>query len=82
MFTAIGWRPYLDIFCPAFVELTREFYATFEFELPSRFTLATPNVIRFRLMGREFNFSITEFNLAFGFITREYAETREYSECL
>ncbi|XP_071909384.1 uncharacterized protein [Coffea arabica] len=80
MFTAIGWLPYLDILCPAFVELTREFYSTFEFEFPTRFTVETPNVIRFRLMGREFNFSITQFNLAFGFITREYAETREYGE--
>ena len=80
MYTAIGWRPYLDIFQPAFVELTREFYTTFKFELPTRYTVATPDIIHFRLMGQEFNFSITQFNLAFGFITREYAETREYGE--
>lgn len=80
MYTAIGWRPYLAVFQPAFVELTREFYSIFEFELPTRYTVETPNVIRFRLMGKEFNFSITQFNLAFGFITREYAVTREYAE--
>ena len=80
MFTAIGWRSYLDILCPAFVELTREFYSTFEFELPTRYTVDTPQVIHFRLMGREFNFSITQFNRAFGFITREYAGSREYAE--
>ena len=28
MFTAIGWRPYLNIFYPVFVELVREFYST------------------------------------------------------
>ena len=59
MFTNIGWRPYRDIFCPAFVELIREFYSTFEFELPTRYTVETPNIIHFRLMGQEFNFSIT-----------------------
>ena len=31
-------------------------------------------------MGQEFNFSSTQFNLKFGFIDREYAETREYAE--
>ena len=80
MFTAIGWRSYLDIFCPTFVELVKEFYSTFEFDLPTGYTVDTPNVIHFRLMGQEFHFSITQFNLAFEFITREYAETREYTE--
>ena len=80
MYTAIGWRPYLAISQPAFVELTREFYSTFEFNLPARYTVETPNVIHFRLMGHEFDFSITQFNLAFGFVTREYSETREYAE--
>ena len=31
-------------------------------------------------MGQEFNFSITQFNLAFEFINQAYAETREYAE--
>ena len=48
--------------------------------MPTGYNVATPNVINFRLMGQEFNFSITQFNLAFGFITPEYAETREYAE--
>ena len=73
-------RPYLAVFQPAFVELIREFYSTFEFELPARYTVETPDVIHFHLMGQEFSFSVTQFNLAFGFITREYAETREYGE--
>ena len=33
---------------------------------------------QFRLMGQEFRFSITKFNLAFGFIDQGYAESREY----
>ena len=78
---AIGWRPYSRITdLPAFVELVREFYATFEFDLPTNYTVSTPDVIRFRLMGQEFHHSITDFNLAFGFIDPAYAESREYAE--
>ncbi|XP_071902173.1 uncharacterized protein [Coffea arabica] len=78
---AIGWLPYPRILDrPAFVELVREFYATFEFNLPTGYTVSTPNVIRFRLMGQEFHHSITDFNLAFGFIDPAYAESREYIE--
>ena len=80
MFTAIGWGPYAKIFCLAFVELVREFYSTFEFDLPTGYTVDTLNVIHFRLMDQEFNFSITQFNLIFRLITREYVETREYAE--
>ena len=45
MFTAIGWNPYTKIFCPAFVELVREFYSIFEFDLPTGYTVDTPTVI-------------------------------------
>ena len=31
-------------------------------------------------MGQQFNFSITQFNLVFGFIDDEYANSREYVE--
>ncbi|XP_027081029.1 uncharacterized protein [Coffea arabica] len=78
---AIGWRPYTYIVDrPAFVELVREFYAIFEFDLPTGYTVSTPNVIRFRLMGQEFHHSITDFNLALGFIDQAYVESREYTE--
>lgn len=60
------------------VELTREFYATFEFELPNEFTVNTLNVIRHRFLGREFRQLIAEFNLAFGFIGRAQSKMREY----
>lgn len=56
----------------------REFYATFEFVKPDNLTLSSPRVVRFRLMGRIFNFSIPELNLAFGFIDNEFAKTDEY----
>ena len=52
LITAIGWRLYSYIVDRlAFVELVWEFYATFEFDLSSGYTVSTPNVIRFRLMG-------------------------------
>ena len=48
--------------------------------MPTGYTVDTPNVIHFHLIGQEFNFPITQFNLAFGFITQEYVEIREYVE--
>lgn len=70
----ITWRPYSRIVdCPTFVELVREFYTTFEFTITTGYTVSTPDVIRFRLMGQEFHHSITDFNLAFGFIDPAYA---------
>ncbi|CAI9768030.1 unnamed protein product [Fraxinus pennsylvanica] len=61
-----------------YIELVREFYTTFEFKKPAEFTLSSPKVVQFRLIGKEFKFSITEFNAAFGFINEEYAVTDEY----
>lgn len=29
--TNIGWKPYFDIKLPSYIELVREFYATYEF---------------------------------------------------
>ena len=80
MFTTIGWRPYAAVYCPVFVELVREFYVTFEFVLPTGYSITTLDVIRFRLMGQQVNFFITQFNLVFGFIDDEYANYREYAE--
>ena len=73
MVDGIGWRSYFQINCPAFIELTREFYTTFSFTRPEGFTLDSPNVVRYRLMGKEFKQSMTEFNIALGFITTESA---------
>ena len=38
----IGRQNYFFITCPAFVELVREFYTTFEFNKPANFTLHSP----------------------------------------
>ncbi|KAL2549311.1 hypothetical protein Fot_10841 [Forsythia ovata] len=38
---------------------------------PEDFTLNSPRVVQFRLMEKEFKLSITEFNVAFGFINEE-----------
>lgn len=78
MFATIGWSNYIPIQCPAFVKLTREFYATFEFDLPQEFTFTTPNVIRFPLLGWKFKQSLTEFNLTFRFIDQAYSESKKY----
>ena len=75
---AIGWIRYVAIILSAFTELTWDFYATFEFNIPDEFSVTTPGVVRFRLMGREFTQSITEFNLALGFIDIPYSQSEEY----
>ncbi|KAL2515361.1 putative RNA-dependent RNA polymerase 1 [Forsythia ovata] len=74
----IGWQNYFSIQYPAYIELVREFYTTFEFKKPEDFKLNSPRVVQFRLMGKEFNLSIIEFNVAFGFINEKYASTDEY----
>ena len=74
----IRWQNYFSITCPAYIELVREFYTTFKFTKPINFTLNSPGVVKFRLMGKDFKLSITEFNIAFGFITEEYAKSDEY----
>ena len=50
----IGLRKFVDVDCLGYVELIREFYATFQFNIPNDFTLHTPDVLKFRLMGRNF----------------------------
>ncbi|KAH9716295.1 hypothetical protein KPL71_021412 [Citrus sinensis] len=57
---------------------TKEFYATFQFNRPNDFTLHTSDVIKFRLMGRNFSHSIMDFNLALGFIDDDYSTSDEY----
>lgn len=78
--TTIGWTNYTVIALPAFIDLTWEFYATFEFNLPAEFSMMTPNFIRYCLMGKEFQQSIIEFYLAFGFIDMPYSQSLEYVE--
>ncbi|KAH9779128.1 hypothetical protein KPL71_007608 [Citrus sinensis] len=74
----IGLRKFVDVDCLGYVELIREFYATFQFNMPNDFTLHTPDVIKFRLMGRNFSHSITDFNLALGFIDDDYSSSDAY----
>ena len=74
----IGLRKFVDVDCLSYVELIREFYATFQFNVPNDFTLHTPDVIKFRLMGRNFSHSITDFNLALRFIDDDYSSSDAY----
>ncbi|XP_057794738.1 uncharacterized protein LOC131011017 [Salvia miltiorrhiza] len=67
----IGWKSFFHNDCPAFIELTREFYTTFEFDTPADLSLDTPGVIRYRLMGYDIEESITDFNLSLGAISKD-----------
>ena len=51
----IGLHKFVDVDCLGHVELIREFYATFQFNIPNDFALHTLDVIKFRLMGRNFS---------------------------
>ncbi|KAH6808265.1 hypothetical protein C2S51_029373 [Perilla frutescens var. frutescens] len=44
----IGWKSFFEINYVAFIELTREFYTTFQFVKPDDLTLDTPGVIKYR----------------------------------
>ncbi|KAG8377679.1 hypothetical protein BUALT_Bualt08G0057900 [Buddleja alternifolia] len=74
----IGWSGYFHVKLPAFIELTREFYTTFKFNKPKDLTLTSPDVVKFRLMGKEFSYSINQFNVALGFVDNDYVQTDEY----
>ncbi|KAG8364868.1 hypothetical protein BUALT_Bualt18G0043200 [Buddleja alternifolia] len=73
----IGWSGYFHVKLPAFIELTREFYTTFKFNKPKDLTLTSPGVVKFRLMGKEFSYSINQFNVALGFVDNDYVQTDE-----
>ena len=68
--------------CTAVAELISEFYATFEFDLPNDFFIATLNIIRLWLLGWGFKQSITNFNVTLGFIDKVYVAFREYQRVL
>ncbi|CAK7324022.1 unnamed protein product [Dovyalis caffra] len=75
-----GWETYFSLHYPAYYELTREFYATYEFNYPKNITTDSPGVINFRMLGVDHAFSLTEFNLTCGFITPEFAHSIDYEE--
>ncbi|KAL0445494.1 UNVERIFIED_CONTAM: hypothetical protein Slati_1677300 [Sesamum latifolium] len=60
------WEFFCSIHYPIYIELVHDFYSTFEFTPPAH--PSTPNAVEFRLSGRSFTLSVTDFNLAFGFI--------------
>ncbi|KAG8391683.1 hypothetical protein BUALT_Bualt01G0212800 [Buddleja alternifolia] len=75
----IGWSGYFHVKLPAFIELTREFYTTFKFNKTKDLTLTSPVVVKFRLMGKEFSYSIIQFNVALGFVDNDYVQADAYS---
>ena len=74
----IGWLSYFDSLYPSYTSLCHEFYTTFEFNKLEPLTLSSPGVVKFRLMKKEFSFSITQFNVALGFTTEQDSTTEEY----
>ena len=67
----MGWENFFHVSTPTFVELTREFYTTFQFNENEDFDLFTEGIVEFRLMGTEFTLSIAKFNVALGLIPKD-----------
>ena len=67
-----GWEHILSNDYPIFYELTREFFATFEFHNSTTLTTDTPGVIKFWLLGTTYSFSLTEFNICCGFMNETF----------
>ncbi|KAH6776456.1 hypothetical protein C2S52_014017 [Perilla frutescens var. hirtella] len=61
-FANIGWSNLLSLPHECYLDLCLEFFASFTFTIPSNYTLATPGLICFQLMGEAFELSINEFN--------------------
>ncbi|KAL4368664.1 hypothetical protein GQ457_05G022790 [Hibiscus cannabinus] len=78
MTVSMWWKNFVTINCPTFIELTREFYTTFKFDIPENFTFDTKDIVKYKLMGKEFSQSITEFNLALGLVDTTFVTTDNY----
>ena len=74
----IGWMEFCSLNLEPYDELTGEFYPTFHFAKPPLLTPNSPAVVHYRIMGKEFDLSISEFNMALGFYNSTYLITAEY----
>nr|XP_012461549.1 unnamed protein product [Gossypium raimondii] len=72
-----GWTDFAAIDEPAYYELVFEFYSTFYFGHSAN-TIGTPHAVNFRLLGMHHNLSISEFNVALGFVSDDYLATDDY----
>jgi len=57
--------------------LVFKFYSTFYFNRSAN-TIDTPHAVNFRLLGVHYNLSISEFNVALGFVKEDYLATDDY----
>lgn len=74
----IGWVNFFAINYPIYYELIWEFYSIFSTTSLTDSTLNTAEVIKFRLLGQRFAYSITKFNKALGLIDDEYTQFEDY----
>ncbi|KAK5803992.1 hypothetical protein PVK06_031641 [Gossypium arboreum] len=81
-FDAIGWNCFANISCDAYYELIYEFYTTFSFNTTALQTVETQNIICFRLLGKDFRMSISDFNIAMGFIDPDNIQSDSYHTAL
>lgn len=70
------WRRFFDILEPSFDELVYEFWSTFYY------THYPEPTIAFRLVGRDFQMSLTEFALRMGIYTKEEVSLPIYTNAL
>ncbi|KAH1045457.1 hypothetical protein J1N35_036241 [Gossypium stocksii] len=81
-FHNIGWAGNFDITHCTYYELILEFHSTFHFQQHGQFSLDTPSIITFRLLGTTYSLSLTDFNIALVFVTEDYAMSTDYEDNL
>lgn len=69
---------FFTINCLIYYELIWEFHSTFSTTSLIHCTLDTTRVIKFRLLGQKFAYSLTKFNKAFRLIDDESAQSEAY----
>lgn len=78
LFSAICCDEYANITCPIYTKLMWEFYTTFKFLMSyDSVNIHTPNMVKFCLMGKQFNF-LTEFNFAWRVFSKDYVHFDDY----
>ncbi|KAH1038789.1 hypothetical protein J1N35_040532 [Gossypium stocksii] len=80
-FDAIGWSSFANISCNAYYELIYEFYTTFSFNINALRTVEMQDVC-FRLLGKDFRMSISDFNISMGFVDPDNIQTDSYHTAL
>lgn len=81
-FHNIGWVGTFDLVHCAYYELVLKFYVAFRFQRHAQFSLDTPGIISFRLLGTTHSLSLIDFNIALNFMTDDYVLSTKYENNL